>query len=577
MARDEPLEGSSRVVRCWYPVKAMPSPLRRSPSRIAFALAFVGLAAASACSEEAAPTTIPEGAVQYHAHVRPVFESRCVGCHKPDGIGPFSMQFDAAEWANGPAPWVKGALDAVATGTMPPWLPAEGCKELAYERRLSPEERETLEAWRDQGLVQGDPATYPGPSANGAAPDLGAPAFELQPAEAYAPREDLTDDYRCFVLPEEFAEETYLTASKVVPEHEAIVHHALLFLIPPANLPAIEKLDAKEAGPGYTCFGGPGGGVLTTLGAWVPGSVPVPTAPGSAMVIPKGSRVVLQMHYNTLALAGSKPPAERSTVHLWTSKEKPERRVELLPMAHLGLEIPSGDAKSVQERTFRLPVDGALVGFAPHMHLLGTRIEASLAPGGAPTADPKETCLVTIPKWDFHWQQSYALPVDGALPVAKGDLLTVRCTYDNSAENQPFLDGKKKMPSTVWWGEGTYDEMCLLFVSMSVPFDTPDFRCGSFESCFESCPTGDSACFFDCATVGGGQCADCLIRGLAQCSLDTCLEPAVAMQKCLQGCLESGPGCLTRTCGKEFDAFYGCAEPKLRNGACGTSTAACGL
>ena len=35
------------------------------------------------------------------------------------------------------------------------------------------------------------------------------------------------------------------------------------------------------------------------------------------------------------------------------------------------------------------------------------------------------------------------------------------CTWDNSASNQPIIDGVAKEPVDVAWGEGTSDEMCL--------------------------------------------------------------------------------------------------------------------
>lgn len=541
------------------------------------ALAFAGASALAftACSQNGSDVPpIPEGAVQYHAHVRPILEARCVGCHSSGGIAPFSMAYDATEWASGAPPWVKSALDAVEQGTMPPWLPAADCRELAYERKLGDDEKTLLTEWAKQGFVEGDARTYGGPRIVDAPAPLGAPTFEVKPSVAYAPSADRTDDYRCFVLPQEFSEETYLTASAVVPGNTQIVHHALLFLIPPANQPAIEKLEAKDPEPGYTCYGGPGGGSLTTLGAWVPGSVTIPTAPGSALVIPKGSKIVLQMHYNTLALDGAKPPAEQSTVQLWTSTTKPDSRIELLPLAHLNLDIQAHDPKSEQERVFNMPVDGTIVSLAPHMHVLGERLEATLETG-TPGAEAS-ACLVDIPAWDFHWQQTYALPDATKLPVKKGDRLKVRCTYDNSAENQPLIDGKKKLSSEVSWGEGTLDEMCLLFVGIRVPFEQPDFRCGAFAGCYTSCPAGDAQCFFDCATVGGGQCGDCMVRAVGQCALPYCAKVGLALKDCTSTCTENGTACLTQTCGSEFKTFYECMEPHVRNGDCKEPIGACG-
>ena len=42
-----------------------------------------------------------------------------------------------------------------------------------------------------------------------------------------------------------------------------------------------------------------------------------------------------------------------------------------------------------------------------------------------------------------------------------GDSLWMGCTWDNSASNQPIINGEVKEPVDVAWGEGTSDEMCL--------------------------------------------------------------------------------------------------------------------
>jgi hypothetical protein len=89
-----------------------------------------------------------------------------------------------------------------------------------------------------------------------------------------------------------------------------------------------------------------------------------------------------------------------------------------------------------------------------HLHNLGKSARMSIE-----RADGSETCLLDIPRWDFHWQGNYRL----AQPVtlSPGDRLKVECRWDNSPPNQPIIDGKPKVPADVTWGEGTNDEMCL--------------------------------------------------------------------------------------------------------------------
>jgi hypothetical protein len=45
--------------------------------------------------------------------------------------------------------------------------------------------------------------------------------------------------------------------------------------------------------------------------------------------------------------------------------------------------------------------------------------------------------------------------------------MQLTCEYDNSAANQPVIDGVQQPPKDVAWGEGTADEMCLNYFAIS--------------------------------------------------------------------------------------------------------------
>jgi hypothetical protein len=65
-------------------------------------------------------------------------------------------------------------------------------------------------------------------------------------------------------------------------------------------------------------------------------------------------------------------------------------------------------------------------------------------------------CLLDIPRWSWHWMRGYAL----AEPVRfePGDLVYVECHWDNSPDNQPFVDGERAAPRDLHWGAD--QEMC---------------------------------------------------------------------------------------------------------------------
>ena len=59
------------------------------------------------------------------------------------------------------------------------------------------------------------------------------------------------------------------------------------------------------------------------------------------------------------------------------------------------------------------------------------------------------------------WRDYLAVAGDRRRSVAPGDSFRIRCVYDNSAANQPVIDGVQITPTALSWGDGTLDEMCL--------------------------------------------------------------------------------------------------------------------
>ena len=78
-----------------------------------------------------------------------------------------------------------------------------------------------------------------------------------------------------------------------------------------------------------------------------------------------------------------------------------------------------------------------------------------------------DQCLLKIDHFDYHWQNGHVLekPVEIFLGAAE-DQLFLSCTWDNSAANQPYIDGVQIAPRDVNWGSGVNDEMCIGFLYM---------------------------------------------------------------------------------------------------------------
>lgn len=506
--------------------------------------------------------------------VAAVVGRHCVKCHTAGAAAPFAL--DTYAGARDMAAAMAGAVEA---GRMPPWMPDPDCRHYVNERLMPDEDKALLAAWAEAGAPEGTPgavAVDPEPLRQTRSADLvGAPV------DPYAPDPTRPDDYRCFEMDLDFPAETYVTGTNVVPEVLPIVHHVLLYVVSAERVADMRRMDAEDEGPGYTCFGGPRLGTVGPIAAWVPGYQPQAFPPETAYVIPAGSRLVMQVHYNTLS-ADSAP--DRTAVHLWTTAETPARVLRSRPLADLQIVIPAGEPESthVKEVINDSAKPFEILGVAPHMHTLGTKIRVEHV-----RPDESTACLVDIPAWDFNWQQNYGFLPGEAVIVPPGERLRLTCVYDNSPANQPVINGEQATPRDVTWGEGTLDEMCLAFINVVEPFVPGAGTCPGFEACQGSCldPAGLD-CYLDCVQPDQ-PCATCLIQkvfGEGGCGRTVCGAELVAAGPCLRTCipqaLTSGTlatACLHDTCPTEYGALGVCMAGAVEAGQCDGDLSACDI
>lgn len=379
----------------------------------------------------------------YFTDAKPIVDAKCAKCHVEGGIAPFPLTTYAEVEAH------KGSIRAaVESRTMPPWPASNDCNEYLNDRSLSDEQIATLVGWIDEGAAEGDAAKEGEPLVAAHDISLSRVDVEIGMAEPYEMGEE-PDDYRCFVLdwPEE--SRTYVTGLGVRPGNAAVVHHVIAFIAEPERVEEVLALDEAEPGPGYTCFGGPGFNQASWLGGWVPGNNGNDYAQGTGVPIEPGSKIVMQVHYNT-ATAG---PLPDQTIMQLKLDDQVDNEAVVQPWANPGwlnsdmMEIPAHADGVVhefsQQPTLLTGGEAILIHSAGlHMHQLGQSATLTIE-----RANDGEECLLDIPSWNFHWQGQY--PLVEPIRIEPGDKLKVECTWDN-----PTAD-------TIVWGEGTGDEMCL--------------------------------------------------------------------------------------------------------------------
>ncbi len=533
--------------------------------RIAFVLPVLLLAAC-----DAGPS---DSETSYQAVVRAEIETNCLSCHVAGGIAPFAL--DDVDTVQSLAPAIVAAVE---DGTMPPYGYDDTCRDTLDSLALSDATKAVFTDWRAAGYPIDDEADYVAPEVE-PPPEVRDADLVLIPEEGYLPTGDLNDDYRCLVLPQEFPEDTFVIAQDIKPDRVDLVHHVIIFEVTPDALEELDTLEANEDGPGYTCFGDSGLDSGLVVGGWAPGPSQVSLGGDSALRIRAGSKLVMQVHYNTVeAVLDSGGAPDRSELHLWTlpAGEEPDKLTTLFPVAHGGLYIEAGDAESVQTRTQRIPVDSTVVGTSPHMHLLGREMHTRIL-----RTDGSSDCVTRVNDWDFNWQRSYFYKEELQPTLDLHDSVEITCVYDNSAANQPVVDGEQIDPRNVTWGDGTFDEMCLNFLILETPYagDGSGGMCGGFPGCLEGCDPDDPTCAVECMGSIGYPCLSCGLESIlfSSCVQSECGGPLLAFNQCYQD-RPAGVGFLDTMvdhCEDEWTAAAACVDPVLRAGTCSDDFAEC--
>jgi hypothetical protein len=393
------------------------------------------------------------GDVTYYRDVQPIVQKRCQTCHTDNGIAPFALlTYDDAK---------MHAPDMAAQTTarvMPPWLPAPGCGDFRDSRRLTDLEVATLAAWNQAGAPAGNVADAP-PSAVPAGANLGTPGATLDPGATYHANAALTDDYHCFLIDPAIAAQKDLIGFDIHPGVRAAVHHVLLYAIPASSVTEAKTKDDGEVGIGWTCFGGTGVTGAQTVGGWVPGAGATAFPAPTGIPMAAGTQIVMQIHYNLLV---QKDVTDRTTADLFFSATPVAKPAAIFAVANLTFDVPAGTKSQTVVGQLAIKSNAALWGVVPHMHLHGTKIQVDILHAGGGT-----DCAIDIPQWDFHWQQFYYY--QQPTMVGPGDTVRISCTFDNSPENQPVVNGVALTPADLRWGEKTTDEMCLNYLYAAIP------------------------------------------------------------------------------------------------------------
>ena len=399
-------------------------------------------------------------AINFSENISPIIYNNCTVCHRPGEIGAFLplTNFNEVYSNRDLIAYAIAGDENLRHGEpiMPPWPPDRSYSTLVGERYLTENQIHDILEWISDGAVQGDPSLeFPMPIfPEGSA--IGEPDVLLEMEESYFIEGNFEDDYRCFVLDTNFDEDKDIAAIEFRPGNSEAVHHAILVAVPHGEA---DDLDEQDPEYGYECFGGFGTqNISDLLGGYAPGYVASLFPPGLGQSIPANSDIILQIHYAPL----NTDQTDQSSLNIFFKDEPVERYVQQQVMVNWWFELPPEEITEV-ELSIEVSQDISLIQIFPHCHLLGKSWEIY-------ALDPMNDTIpiIRINNWDFDWQSFYTPQY--MLHIPAGSELYAKCVYDNTSENP---DNPNDPPQTVYWGEGTHDEMFYVPIRF-IPYQEGD-------------------------------------------------------------------------------------------------------
>jgi len=382
-------------------------------------LVLAGLIVLVALNIPANAQDVQSDAVTFSKHIAPILYENCAYCHRPGEVAPFSLlSYQDAR------PWARAMRQEVLLGNMPPWYADPDYGTFSNNKRLTHAEIETIVKWVDAGSPEGNPADMPPAPQIAEGWQIGTPdlvvtvtePFNL-PAEGEIPYVTLPTDYV-------FEEDTWIEAIEVRPGNRKVVHHAFAVL-----------------GNGSTANG---------LHLYSPGLEAMIWRDGYGKLIPAGTRIHIQMHYNAIGTATS----DQSMVGFKFATTPVHTEVKTQMVMNNSFEIPPMVQNHEVISAFQIPTDARIHALRPHMHLRGKNSTATLI-----RPDGTRQVMLHLPEWNDYWQYYYVL--DEPARVPEGAMVEYVATYDNSPANAFNPDPTQ----SIRWGQQVWDEMQILYIN----------------------------------------------------------------------------------------------------------------
>jgi hypothetical protein len=301
---------------------------------------------------------------------------------------------------------------------------------------MSTEEKALFRQWVETGVPEGDPKDLPAPRVFVDGWQIPKPsAVYSMPEEFNVPATGVVE-YQHFYFDPGFKEDVWVSGAEARPGNHEVVHHLILFFIPPGQ----ERHRPEDP-------------LFNAIAAFAPGMPAIAGPDEFALKIPAGSKLAFQVHYTP----NGRPQTDRSQAALvFADPAKVRKQVRVDAALNVKFLIPPNHPDYVITAQKKIKRDTLLYTLTPHMHYRGRSFRFT-----AKYPDGREEILLDVPRYDFNWQIIYLLKQPKHLPA--GTVVHLEAHYDNSANNPLNPDPTQ----LVYWGDQTWEEMMLGSMTLS--------------------------------------------------------------------------------------------------------------
>ena len=372
--------------------------------------------------------------ITYSKHIARIFNNNCVACHREGQIAPFPLT--NYEESVG---WAEMVREVTSQRRMPPWHADPKIGHFRNDARLTDQEIAMIDQWCEEGAPEGDPADLPPAPVFAEGWQIGEPEEVVYMAdEAFDVPASGTIEYQKFIVDPGWTEDRWVKAIECVPGNTSVVHHIIVYLIPPDVTPTGQAGRLRS----------------NWLGAYAPGLRTRPLEEGYARYVQAGSKFMFELHYT----ANGTPQKDRSYAgFVFADPETVQKEVAVQNAADFAFKIPPGDPNYESQADYVFRQNALLLTMSPHLHLRGKDFRYELI-----YPDGKRETLLWIPGYDFGWQTTYELAEPKYVP--RGSTLHCVAHFDNSEDNLANPDPEAE----VGWGEQTWDEMMFGWFEMAL-------------------------------------------------------------------------------------------------------------